>query len=107
MRKVLLNFTFDRTQSDAVLKPTRTTNHVAVVTAIISHCLMPRGKFLKIMLYNILAMCIALSFSCIALYCCVKAAERHGRLHAPHHANNGYNSDANVVAAIWLIFTMW
>ncbi|OKL60136.1 hypothetical protein UA08_04566 [Talaromyces atroroseus] len=93
--------------SDSILHTTGSTTHIAAAAVIISHCLMPRGKFLKIMIFNILALCMAFLFSCLALYCSVKAGEHNRRIHAPNHANNGYNSDANAVAAIWLIVTIW
>src|ERR1700752_694370 len=68
-----LNLAIDRAQSSRVLFATSTTLHVAALVAVISHCLMPRGKFVKIMFFNVLALCIAFSVSCLALVCLVKA----------------------------------
>ena len=64
---------------------------------------MPRAKFIKIMAFDLISVCVSASLCCLAVFCAVKARENNT---APD-ARDGFSSDACAVAAIWLIFMIW
>jgi hypothetical protein len=64
---------------------------------------MPRAKFIKIMFFDLISVCVSASLCCLAVFCAVKARENNT---APD-ARDSYSSDACAVAAIWLIFMIW
>ena len=68
---------------------------------------MPRAKFMKIMLFDLLSTCVSASLCCLAVYCAVKAREHNIPADASESVRNGFSSDACAVSAIWLIFMIW
>lgn len=68
---------------------------------------MPRAKFMKIMVFDLLATCVSASLCCLAVFCAVKAREHNIPTAASESVRNGFSSDACAVAAIWLIFMIW
>ncbi|KAL5339387.1 MFS transporter [Aspergillus crustosus] len=94
-------------QSDAIADITLTAGYLSALISVLSQSLMPRTKFLKIMLFDLLAICVSASLCCLALFCAVKAREHNTPSDASESVKNGYNSDACAVSAIWLIFMIW
>ncbi|KAI1920996.1 hypothetical protein LOZ07_005097 [Ophidiomyces ophidiicola] len=72
--------------------------------AVIAQCLLPRAKFMRIMLFTVLASCLSASLSCLGIYCTIKAREHTS---PPGASGNEYNSSASAVAAIWFLFDIW
>jgi len=68
---------------------------------------MPRAKFMKIILFDILSACVSASLCCLAVFCAVRAREHNTPADASESVRTGYNSDACAVAAIWLLFMIW
>ena len=68
---------------------------------------MPRAKFMKIMLFDLLSTCVSASLCCLAVFSAVKARQHSTPTNASDSVKNGYNSDACAVSAIWLIFMIW
>jgi hypothetical protein len=68
---------------------------------------MPRGKFVKVMLFNLLALALAVCGACLALLIAVKAGHRYPRVDISSETGDGYSSDAHTVSAIWLIAAIW
>ena len=62
-------------RADAVSDLTGTVGYLTSVMAIISQCLLPRGKFLKIMLFIVLSTCASASICCLAVFSAVKARD--------------------------------
>ncbi|KAK2791372.1 hypothetical protein FQN53_004553 [Emmonsiellopsis sp. PD_33] len=94
-------------QSNAVANLTENYGFFAPIIAVHSQCLMPRAKFMKIMLFNLLATCVAASLCCLGIYCTVKAREHTTPAGSSSDIVTGYNSSASAVAAIWFIFDIW
>ncbi|GAM41508.1 hypothetical protein TCE0_042r14680 [Talaromyces pinophilus] len=68
---------------------------------------MPRGKFVKIMLFSLLALALAVCVSCLALITAVKAGQNYPRVDVDPKTGKGYSSDAHTVCAIWLVVVIW
>ncbi|KAJ6042014.1 uncharacterized protein N7446_013080 [Penicillium canescens] len=90
-------------QSDAISNITMTIGYLSALISILSQALMPRAKFIKIMFFDLISVCLSASLCCLAVFCAVKARENNT---APD-ARDGFSSDACAVAAIWLIFMIW
>ncbi|EED24191.1 conserved hypothetical protein [Talaromyces stipitatus ATCC 10500] len=92
----------------AVSHVTDATNDAAALVAVTSHVLMPRGKFVKVMLFNVLAVCLGACVACMALVSATRAGKGDRRVDATTpKTQKGYSSDANTVSAVWLIVVIW
>lgn len=63
---------------------------------------MPRAKFIQMMIFDILAVCIAACFALLTMFSSVKA-----RQNTASDPNDKYNSSASAVSGIWLFFQIW
>ncbi|KAE8153581.1 hypothetical protein BDV25DRAFT_21682 [Aspergillus avenaceus] len=68
---------------------------------------MPRARFMKIMLFDLLSTCVSASLCCLTIYCAVEARRHNTPSDASESVRNGFSSDACAVSAIWLIFMIW
>lgn len=98
-------------QSDAVANTTLTIGYLAALLSVLSQALTPRAKFLRIMLFDLLATCVSASLCCLAIFCAGKARQNSGD-QAPtttssSSSSSTYNSSASAVSAIWLIAMIW
>ncbi|KKZ60220.1 hypothetical protein EMCG_05030 [[Emmonsia] crescens] len=94
-------------QSTAVANLTENYGYLSTVMAVLAQCLNPRAIFMKIMLFNLLAMCIAASLGCLGLFSAVRAREHTTPVDASEDVRNGYNSSACAVSAVWFFFDIW
>ncbi|KAE8143677.1 hypothetical protein BDV38DRAFT_276763 [Aspergillus pseudotamarii] len=97
----------ERHQSDAVADITLTIGYLSALISVLSQALTPRAKFMKIMFFDLLSTCVSASLCCLTIYCAVKAREHNTPSDVSESVENGYNSDACAVSAIWLIFMIW
>ncbi|KPM44236.1 hypothetical protein AK830_g2328 [Neonectria ditissima] len=89
-------------QSTAIADVTTTTGYLAALIAVSAQCLQPRAKFIKVMFFCLLSLCVTASITCLAIYSAVKS--RHpGNNEQPDQ----YDSNASAVAAIWLFVMIW
>lgn len=63
---------------------------------------MPRAKFIQMMIFDVLAVCVAACFALLTMYSSVKA-----RQHTATASNDSYNSSASAVSGVWLFFQIW
>ncbi|KAL3457126.1 MFS transporter [Aspergillus heterothallicus] len=92
-------------QSSAIADITLTVGYLSALISVLSQALMPRAKFVKIILFDLLATCVSASLCCLTVFCAVKAREHTT---APNEVEGDeYNSSACAVAAIWLIVLIW
>lgn len=68
---------------------------------------MPRAKFMKIMFFDLMAVCVAASLCCLVSYCAVKGRQHSTPADAPESDKSGYNSDACVISAVFLVVMIW
>ncbi|CAG7963992.1 unnamed protein product [Penicillium olsonii] len=92
---------------DAISHITTTIGYLSALMSVVAQGLMPRAKFLKIMFFNLTAVCVSASLCCLAVLCAVKAREHNTAPNASESARKGYSSDACAVAGIWLILMIW
>lgn len=96
-------------QSSAVANTTLTIGYLAALISVLSQALTPRAKFLRIMLFDLLATCVSASLCCLAIFCAEKARQNSGD-QTPSTSSSSistYNSSASAVSAIWLIAMIW
>ncbi|RDW71622.1 hypothetical protein BP6252_08185 [Coleophoma cylindrospora] len=91
-------------QASAITDITLTVGYLTALISVASQCLLPRAKFIKIMYFNLLATCSAAAICALAIFCAVKAREH---TLSPDSSVQDYNSSACVVAAIWLVLSIW
>ncbi|KAK9854929.1 uncharacterized protein MYU51_003195 [Penicillium brevicompactum] len=102
----LSTYNHDR-NSDSISHITTTIGYLSALMSVVAQCLMPRAKFIKIMFFNLVAVCVSASLCCLAVLCAVKAREHNTAADASESVRTGYSSDACAVAAIWLIIMIW
>ncbi|EHY56249.1 uncharacterized protein HMPREF1120_04338 [Exophiala dermatitidis NIH/UT8656] len=91
-------------QSVAISNITGTLGYLTSIMAIVSQCLLPPGKFLKIMFFIVLSTCASASICCLAVLSAVKA---RAYTTSASDVEGSYNSNACAVSAAWLLFAMW
>ncbi|KAL3474306.1 hypothetical protein BJX99DRAFT_260576 [Aspergillus californicus] len=94
-------------QSNAIADITLTIGYLSALISVLSQALMPRAKFMKIMLFDLLATCVSASLCCLAVFCAVKARQHNTPSDATEAIRTGYNSDACAVSGVWLIVMIW
>ncbi|KAL2849861.1 hypothetical protein BJY01DRAFT_262124 [Aspergillus pseudoustus] len=94
-------------QSSAISDITLTVGYLSALISVLSQALMPRAKFLKIILFDLLATCVAASLCCLAVFCAVRAREHTAASSSSSSDSDSYNSSACAVAGIWLLALIW
>jgi hypothetical protein len=77
-----------------------TLGYLVAIVSILGFAIMPRAKFIQMMILDVFAVCLAACFALLTMYSSVKARQ--------HTQNNGsYNSSASAVSGVWLFFQIW
>lgn len=77
-----------------------TLGYLVAIISVLGFAIMPRAKFIQMMIFDVLAVCLAACFALLTMFSSVKARE--------HTQSNGsYNSSASAVSAVWLFFQIW
>ncbi|KAL8805534.1 MAG: hypothetical protein Q9182_001903 [Xanthomendoza sp. 2 TL-2023] len=95
-----------------------TLGYLVAIMSILSFVIIPRAKFVQMMLFNIIGICIGFCIALLSIYCSVQA-----RAHTSPQPSTGpksssggpspgaavapYNSSASAVCAIWLFFNLY
>lgn len=79
-----------------------TLGYLVAIISILGFAIMPRAKFIQMMIFDVLAVCIAACFALLTMFSSVKA-----RQHTSSHGNDAYNSSASAVSGVWLFFQIW
>ncbi|XTI84559.1 hypothetical protein V2W45_186183 [Cenococcum geophilum] len=74
--------------------------YLTTLTTIVSQGLLPRAKFMKTMLFNLLATCVSTSMCCLTIFYAIKAREH---ILLPGGNIQDYNSSIYAVSTLWLI----
>lgn len=72
------------------------------IVSILGFAIMPRAKFIQMMIFDILAVCIAACFALLTMFCSVRA-----RQHTTNDPTDAYNSSASAVSGLWLFIQIW
>ncbi|KAJ5339531.1 hypothetical protein N7452_006259 [Penicillium brevicompactum] len=79
-----------------------TLGYLVAIISILGFAIMPRAKFIQMMIFDVLAVCIAACFALLTMYSSVKA-----RQHTSTNGTDTYNSSASAVSGVWLFFQIW
>ncbi|KAJ6121608.1 hypothetical protein N7512_004073 [Penicillium capsulatum] len=90
-------------QSTSVAHEFTTLGYLVAIVSILGFAIMPRAKFIQMMIFDILAVGVAACLALLTMYSSVKA--RQHTLNA--NATNSYNSSASAVSGVWLFFQIW
>lgn len=105
-------------QSTAFADHYSTLGYLVAIMSILSFGIMPRAKFVQIMLFNIIGICIGFCITLLSIFCSVQARAHTSppRSTGPKSSTGGpspgasvapYNSSASAVCAIWLFFNIY
>jgi hypothetical protein len=93
-----------RYQSSAIADLTTTVGYLTAIMSIVSQCLLPRAKFIKIMFFNLLSTCVVAALCCLVIVCAVSVRQNDA---SPDSMLEVYDSSASAVCAVWLMFAIW
>ncbi|CAG8195768.1 unnamed protein product [Penicillium salamii] len=79
-----------------------TLGYLVAIISILGFAIMPRAKFIQMMIFDVLAIGIAACFALLTMYSSVKA-----RQHTSTNDTDTYNSSASAVSGVWLFFQIW
>ncbi|KAJ5915602.1 hypothetical protein N7466_011535 [Penicillium verhagenii] len=89
-------------QASDVADEYTTLGYLIAIVSILGFAIMPRAKFIQMMIFDVFAVCIAACFALLTMYSSVKA-----RQHTETGTPSAYNSSASAVSAVWLFFQIW
>lgn len=78
-----------------------TLGYLVAIISILGFAIMPRSKFFQMMIFDILAVCIAACFALLTMFSSVKARQHTAT------KSDSYNSSASAVSGVWLFFQIW
>ncbi|KAL4865495.1 hypothetical protein BDV12DRAFT_211063 [Aspergillus spectabilis] len=94
-------------QADSVAVYFTTSGYLIAIISVLGFAIMPRAKFVQMMLLDILAMCVAAAVSLLMMYATVKAREQSADSDQTSTGSSGfapYNSSASVTSGVFLFF---
>ncbi|KAJ5213279.1 hypothetical protein N7449_000448 [Penicillium cf. viridicatum] len=89
-------------QSKPVANEYTTLGYLVAIVSILGFAIMPRAKFIQMMIFDILAVCIAACLALLTMFCSVRA-----RQHTSNNPTDAYNSSASAVSGLWLFIQIW
>ena len=80
-----------------------TLGYLIAIVSILGFAIMPRAKFIQMMILDVLAVCVAACLALLTIFSSVKARQHTSN---PQDASS-YNSSASAVSGVWLFFQIW
>ena len=96
-----------RYQASSVAGEYTTVGYLVAIISILALAILPRAKFLQNLLLSLLFTCLGSAMTMFGIWTAIKARERSTPANASPQQRSGYNSSANAVCALWLIFNTW
>ncbi|KAK9551523.1 hypothetical protein V6Z96_000458 [Aspergillus fumigatus] len=100
-------------QADSIATRFPTTGYLIAIISVLGFAIMPRAKFIQMMLLDVLAVCVATAFALLMMFCSVKARQNtQSAADAASISNldptaNEYNSSASAVSGVLLFFQIY
>ncbi|PLB49083.1 MFS transporter [Aspergillus steynii IBT 23096] len=107
-------------QADSFASHFNTVGYLVAIVSVLGFAIMPRAKFIQMMVLDVLAVCTASAVALLMMYSSVKAREHTDPSSIPSSgsssiATNGsggitatpYNSSASAVSGVWLFFEIY
>ncbi|KAJ5577998.1 uncharacterized protein N7459_006962 [Penicillium hispanicum] len=91
-------------QATSVADEFTTLGYLMGVVSIFGFAIMPRAKFIQMIIFDVLAVCVAACLALLTMYSSVKAREHTT---AKATVSSTYNSSASAVSGVWLFFQIW
>ncbi|KAL4913300.1 hypothetical protein BDW62DRAFT_166816 [Aspergillus aurantiobrunneus] len=94
-------------QADSIAAYFTTSGYLIAIISVLGFAIMPRAKFMQMMLLDILAVCLSAAVSVLMMYATVKAREHSTSSSQPSYGGSGfppYNSSASVTSGVFLFF---
>lgn len=79
-----------------------TLGYLIAIVSVLGFAIMPRAKFIQMMIFDLLAVGVAACLALLTMYSSVKA-----RQHTDPTNSHVYNSSASAVSGVWLFFQIW
>lgn len=76
--------------------------YLVAIISILGFAIMPRAKFIHMIVMDVLSVCLAAALALLMMFCCVKA-----RQHTEGSSSGAYNSSASAVSGVWLFFQIY
>lgn len=104
-----------RYQADTVASEFSTLGYLVGVVAILGFAILPRAKFIQMLILDVLAVCIAALLALLTVYSAVEARRHTSSASVSSAASNHffgllqvpYNSSASAVSGVWLFFQIY
>ncbi|KAF7155491.1 hypothetical protein CNMCM6106_004637 [Aspergillus hiratsukae] len=100
-------------QADAVAARFPTTGYLIAIISVLGFSIMPRAKFIQMMILDVLAVCVAAAFALLMMFCSVKARQNTqsaadaASTSSSNPTANEYNSSASAVSGVLLFFQIY
>ncbi|KAL4883227.1 hypothetical protein BJY04DRAFT_185077 [Aspergillus karnatakaensis] len=94
-------------QADSIAVYFTTSGYLIAIISVLGFAIMPRAKFVQMMLLDLLAICVAAAVSLLMMYATVKAREQSPSSSQTSTSSSGfppYNSSASVTSGVFLFF---
>lgn len=91
-----------RYQANSVASEFTTFGYLVAIVSIMGFPIMPRAKFIQLIIMDVLSVCSAAAFALLMMYCAVKA-----RQNTEPSFTGAYNSSASAVSGVWLFFQIY
>ncbi|PYH98031.1 MFS transporter [Aspergillus ellipticus CBS 707.79] len=97
-------------EADAVSSQFSTVGYLVSVISVLGFSIMPRAKFIQMMVLDVLAVCVATAVALLMMYSCIKARQ-HTESAADAASGSAssapYNASATAVSGVWLFFQIY
>lgn len=98
-------------EADSAAAEFGTVGYLMATISILGFAIMPRARFIQMMVLDVLAVCFAAAFALLMMYTCVKARQ-HTQSAEDARVPAGtktapYNTSASVVSGVWLFFQIY
>ncbi|KAJ9293207.1 hypothetical protein DTO271G3_7930 [Paecilomyces variotii] len=102
-------------QSNSVADTYTTLGYLIAIVSIMGFCILPRAKFIQMLIFNTLAVCVGTAAALLMIYSAVKARQHSEPKTsassvgspAPGAPTVEYNSSASAVCGVWLFFQIY
>ncbi|CBF86617.1 uncharacterized protein ANIA_10292 [Aspergillus nidulans FGSC A4] len=94
-------------QADSIAAYFTTSGYLIAIISVLGFAIMPRAKFVQMMLLDILAVCVAAAVNALMMFATVKAREQSTSSDQSQPSSSGfppYNSSASVTSGVFLFF---
>lgn len=94
-------------QSDAIAHEFSTFGYIVGIVAVLSLSLLPRGKFVQTLVFNLLFLGVGSAVSLLILWSALQARLHTQTAPSDPRAPPSYNSSQSAVSAVWLFANIW